>query len=84
MLDNTIVNCNKPLLREVIGKNIKSFRKKHKITQEKLAELSGIHRTSITKYETAKATPTLEHLLLIAKVLNESPNSILYAWEIAF
>lgn len=72
------------LLRRIIGKNIKELRKKHNLTQEELAFITGINRTSITKYETFKAFPTLENLLIISQALKESPEALLSGWENLF
>lgn len=68
-------------LRVVIAQNLKTLRKKHGITQERLAAITGINRISITRYETCQMSISLEHLLIIAKALNEEPNNILEGWE---
>lgn len=53
-----------------IGERIKYFREKQNITQNKLAELSGIHPVSIRKYETNKMIPQDPQIEKIAEALN--------------
>ena len=59
-----------------IGEKIKYFRSRIGITQEKLAELSGIHPVSIRKYETNKMTPQTEQIDKIAEALGVSSFAI--------
>lgn len=49
---------------------IKKRRIQLHLTQEQLAEKLDIHRTTITKWETNKATPKTRMLLELSKVLN--------------
>lgn len=56
-------------LKEELGKNIKSFRKKHNITQEKLAEQIGIDPKNLSKIEQGKNYPSAETITAIAKTL---------------
>ena len=44
-------------------------RKAHGLTQERLAELSGVHRVSIARYETGKMSPTIRNLERLSIVL---------------
>lgn len=53
-----------------IGEKIKRCRKENKISQAKLAELSGRSKSSIEKYESGSITPSLEAIKSIAKALN--------------
>lgn len=52
-----------------IGEKIRYYRKKHELTQQQLADASGIHPVSIRKYETNKMTPQPKQLKKIAKAL---------------
>ena len=45
-------------------------RKKKKFTQEKMAEMLGISRTTYTGYELGKFAPSLSTALKIKKILN--------------
>src|SRR5574344_2230373 len=53
-----------------IGEKIKEIRKKRKISQEKLAELTNINFRTISRIETSRNIPNLETLEKIAKILN--------------
>lgn len=59
-----------------IGERIKYCRKQIGITQDKLAELTGIHPVSIRKYETNKMQPQPPQLEKIAAALGVSYNAL--------
>lgn len=56
-----------------IGKKISFLRKRLKITQEDLAERTGIHVVSIRRYENDKMLPKEAQVEKIANVLNVRP-----------
>ena len=62
---------------KTVGERIKYFRKKRKMTQEQLAELTGIHPVSIRKYETNKMQPQIEQIERIASNLQVNTNAII-------
>ena len=51
-----------------LGKNISDYRKKQGISQEKLAELLGISRQAVTKWENEKTNPDTENLIRLSEV----------------
>ncbi len=57
-------------LSKEFGKKIKIERIKKEISQEKLAELSGLHRTTLGAIENGKCSPTLDSIARIASALN--------------
>ena len=59
-----------------IGEKIKYYRKQIDITQDRLAELTGIHPVSIRKYETNKMQPQPPQLEKIAAALGVSYNAL--------
>ncbi|MDR2952518.1 MAG: helix-turn-helix domain-containing protein [Treponema sp.] len=61
----------------IVGKNIKKYRKKLDISQEKLAEKSGLHRTYIGGIERGERNITLDSLQIIAFALNIAPVELL-------
>ena len=60
-----------------LGDNIRNFRKKEKITQEKLAELARIDPKSIIEIENGKRNPTLRTIKRIAVALKIKINELL-------
>ena len=60
-----------------VAKNIKKYRNVKKLTQEQLAELSGLHRTYIGSVERAERNLSLENLERIAKALKVSSKDLL-------
>lgn len=62
---------------KTVGERIKYFRKERKMTQEQLAELTGIHPVSIRKYETNKMQPQIEQIERIASTLQVNANAII-------
>lgn len=49
--------------------NIKSFRKKKKLTQEALAKEANVSRVSIARYESGERNPSLRVAVKLAKAL---------------
>lgn len=65
------------LLKMHIAEVLKAARKESGLTQEKLAEMLGVERSSVAKYESGAATPTLVSLPNICKALNVSIDELL-------
>jgi transcriptional regulator with XRE-family HTH domain len=62
----------------VLGENIKKYRQKRKLTQDKLARLADIPYTSITKIETGVIKqPSVQAVAKIAKALDVSIEELL-------
>ncbi len=57
-------------VHEMFSQKIQIERVKHKLSQEKLAELAGIHRTTVSAIERKAMSPSLETICLIANALN--------------
>ena len=49
-----------------LGERIKSCRQKAGLSQEKLAELAGVSRQAVTKWEAGQSAPSTENLLKLA------------------
>lgn len=60
-----------------IGNNIKSIRKKNKLTQKDLADKLNKSVRMVQKYENGEVTPNIEVLKEISKILNVSLDSLL-------
>lgn len=54
----------------LFGQNVQKYRKERNLSQEKLAELAGVHRTYIGMIERAEKNITLCNIEKIAKALN--------------
>ncbi len=57
-------------LAKILGKRIRSYRTNKKMSQEKLAELSGCHPTYIGQLERGEKNATLESIEKIASALS--------------
>lgn len=64
-------------LRKNLALNIRLERIKKHLTQEKLAELSGISAKHITKIENEGVTPSVYFVYNIAKALNVTVDKLL-------
>ena len=53
----------------MIRVKVREYRKACHMTQQRLAELSGVGRSTISEIESEKHLPTLEIALLIARAL---------------
>ena len=53
-----------------LGLKIREIRKKKKISQEKLAEMTNIHLKTVIRVENAQCSPSIETIIKIANVLN--------------
>ena len=62
---------------EVVAKNIRKFRNEKKYSQEKLAEIVGLHRTYIGSVERGERNLSLKNLERIAEALDVHPKTLL-------
>lgn len=65
----------------LFGHNVQQARKKQEISQEKLAELAGVHRTYIGMIERAEKNITLCNIERIAKALKVEIKDLLEPYE---
>jgi transcriptional regulator with XRE-family HTH domain len=56
--------------RESIGRNIRAFREKKGYSQDELAEIMEVHRSTISKVETGKFAITVDYLVRFAWYLD--------------
>ena len=61
---------NSKNILEIFGENVQKYRKQKQISQEKLAEIAGVHRTYVGMIERAEKNITLRNMEKIAKALN--------------
>ncbi|MBP5726516.1 MAG: helix-turn-helix domain-containing protein [Clostridia bacterium] len=65
----------------MIGKNLQKLRKQNDLTQEALAELVGVARQTIAKWETGESVPDLEMAGKLAAALKVSLDDLTNAPE---
>jgi transcriptional regulator with XRE-family HTH domain len=58
-----------PARRRQIGDHIRAARTERRLSQERLGELSGLDRKTINRIEQGTHATLIDHLLLIADVL---------------
>jgi len=61
----------------ILGKNIKFFRKQESMTQEQLANLLKLDRTTVAGYESGKHEPALPILVAIADIFDVTLDELL-------
>ncbi|MCH7309215.1 helix-turn-helix domain-containing protein [Acinetobacter sp. NIPH 1852] len=62
---------------ETLGTRLKQLRKVKKLTQQQLADLVGVSKTSVIYWEKDENTPKHESLLALAKALDTTPEWLL-------
>jgi transcriptional regulator with XRE-family HTH domain len=65
-------------IQAVFSENMKKYRKKAKLTQEKLAELCDTDHRYIGQIETGVRCPSLDYVERIAAALNIAPYRLFY------
>ena len=69
--------------KRLFGNSLRHHRKHHKLTQEKFSELIGIDVRQVARIEAGESLPSLETLLKMAKILDITPNELLYNKEMS-
>lgn len=62
---------------KLFGQKVRELRTKKGLSQEKLAELSGLHRTYISSLELGKRNVSLNNIYALAKALDVTPDKLL-------
>lgn len=60
-----------------LGERIKEHRKGNGLSQEKLAELAGVSRQAVTKWETGQSSPSTENLFRLAEIFGTTVDLLL-------
>jgi transcriptional regulator with XRE-family HTH domain len=66
---------------EIFGKILQEERKAKKISQEKLAKLTGLDRTFISLIENGKRSPSFTTILKICLALEIEPSNLFSIYE---
>ncbi|WP_329564646.1 helix-turn-helix transcriptional regulator [Kitasatospora sp. NBC_01266] len=56
-------------IRREVGDRIRRMRRDRHLSQEKLAEMTGVDRQTIGFYELGRTSPTLDQLVAISRAL---------------
>lgn len=64
---------------KIIGRNVRRYRKQRGLTQEKLAERSGLHRTYVGAVERGERNISAKNIAHLAQALEVEPYSLLKA-----
>lgn len=59
------------------GENLQMIRKKNQLSQEALADMLGVSRQAVSKWELGEGYPEVDKLVLLSKKLNVSLDSLL-------
>ncbi|SXL06334.1 helix-turn-helix domain-containing protein [Klebsiella pneumoniae] len=68
-------------IKEILAENVREYRNINNLSQEQLAEISGLHRTYIGSVERKERNVTLSTLILLSKALNVSVPDLLTKQE---
>lgn len=68
-------------MKNLISMNLKNLRKTRGYTQEEVAELIGVSRQTIAKWESGETMPDMDSCLAVAKLYNTTLDSLVYASE---
>lgn len=69
-------------IKEILAENVRIYRNINGLSQEQLAEISGLHRTYIGSVERRERNVTLNTLICLAKALNTSVPNLLTKQEL--
>ncbi|MCI5158189.1 MAG: XRE family transcriptional regulator [Candidatus Electrothrix sp. AUS1_2] len=68
-------------VKQIIGSNIRTYRKEKGFSQEELAEKAALHRTYIGSVERGERNISVENIVSIARALNKLPKELLEGIE---
>lgn len=74
---NSVYSLYKEAMQMSFAENLQTIRKKNRLTQEQLAELLGVSRQAVSKWEQGDGYPEVEKLLVLSKKLNISLDSLM-------
>jgi len=57
--------------------NLRATREMRELTQDQLAELTGLQPAAVSHFETGQRQPNLRNLVRLALALNTSPDNLL-------
>lgn len=60
-----------------LGTNLRAARQRLKLTQEQVAERSGVHATEVSRIEAGKRDPKVSTLIRLARAVELPPGRLL-------
>ena len=64
-------------IKELLGRNLRGYRIQRQLSQEELAEISGLHRTYISGLERGIRNPSIVIVARLANALGIEPGALL-------
>ena len=64
-------------MRVTLGERIKNQRSRAGLSQERVAELVGVSRQSVTKWESGQSAPSTENLFKLAEIFGTTVDMLL-------
>lgn len=64
-------------IQEQFGRKLRAYRLERNLSQEELAEASGLHRTYISGLESGTRNPTIKIVVQVAKALGITASELL-------
>ena len=64
-------------IQEQFGRKLRAYRIERSLSQEELAEASGLHRTYISGLESGTRNPTIKIIVQVAKALGITASELL-------
>jgi DNA-binding XRE family transcriptional regulator len=74
---STDMRNEKSETRKSLGEVIKKYRTEKKMTQEFVAEILGVSRQAVSKWESGAADPSTSNLVALAKLFEIEPEDLL-------
>jgi transcriptional regulator with XRE-family HTH domain len=71
------VSADDPCVGDDLGSNLREARKKLLLTQEQVAERSGVHPTEVSRIEAGKRDPRVSTLRRLAEAVELPPGELL-------
>jgi transcriptional regulator with XRE-family HTH domain len=71
-------------LNKAFGRVVRGLRERAQLSQERLAAMSGLHRTYISILERGARSPTLDTIVALARALRRTPHSLVQQAEHTF
>ena len=74
-----LANNTIPESRQIFARNLKEMRVKQRLSQEKLADMAGLHRTYVGSVERVERNISIDNMERLASALNITIQDLLNA-----